>query len=282
MRFDRFDVTLGWALWFLVITTVRVYRGDHLDAGDCAGLLIALLSLFVFASAVSAALLWVARAAIFGAALEMPAHFAVLAANRYAAFAGVAFVVLLYIVSRLRWRRVSIFLSLVIFVLAAATGLNSVFQSERYIQRDPMEKAATALLVGMSPASDEASAVWPGVARDWYWPSELPRTAAYLRAEGLSYAYRMPALGQSFAWPSEKVYGYAVEPVPQSATLCRLTGSMTSLERTSLLAPQRFFPITTARGEVVGFAVRKGAAVNGHLNCSAAADHASLFLSDPD
>jgi hypothetical protein len=57
---------------------------------------------------------------------------------------------------------------------------------------------------------------------------------------------------------------------------------MASWGKISLLAPQRFFPITTLHREVVGFAVRRRSAVYGHLNCSAAAGHAPLFLSDPE
>jgi hypothetical protein len=55
---------------------------------------------------------------------------------------------------------------------------------------------------------------------------------------------------------------------------------MASFETANWIAPQRFFPITTTRGEVIGFADRNGTGVHGHLNCADVANHPALFLSE--
>ena len=274
-------VTVSWALYVLISILLGAIRGVLTsDVRTCASCIMALLSLFVFASAVSAALLWVARARIFGAALGMPAHFAVLTSNRYAAFAGVAFVVFLYILQSARRYHLGTVISLVTFAVVAGCGFIAVVRPERFVSRDQLEDAATALLMGMSPADDEASAVWPGVRADWYWPTELRKTVAYLQAGGISYAYRMPALGQFAGWPTVKIYEYALQPVAQGGGICRVTGSMASFETQNLIAPRRFFPIITTPGEVVGYAVRTGSTVNGHLTCGSAVNHPPLFLSE--
>jgi hypothetical protein len=273
--------TVIWAIYVLVSIFVKTNRGvQEFEPRTCASCIMALLSLFVFASSVSAALLWVARARIFGAALGMPAHFAVLTSNRYASFASIAFAVWLYILYGLRRNRLATALALATFVIVAGCGFNSVIHPDRYVDREKLEQAATALLMGMSPADDEASAVWPGVRSDWYWPTELPKTVAYLQAGGFSYAYHLPTLGQFAGTRTVKIYDYTAQPVLQRKEVCRIWGSMASFETPNLIAPQRFFPISTTRGEVVGYAVRTGTAIVGHLSCVAAYDHAPLFLSE--
>ena len=275
-------ISVAWAIYILVWAFFRQKSGTISDRGaECTDFIIALLSLFVFTSAVSAALLWVARARIFGPALGIPAHFAVLTATRYAAFAAVAFCVVLYILHRARTFRAGSALSAAMFILIAGVAINSLRHQERYISRNPLEDAATALLMGMSPADAEAAAVWPGVKGDWYWPGELPKTAAYINAGRFSYAYGMPALGQISGRPSARIFEYAVEPVPESGTVCRIWGTMASFEEISLIAPQRFFPITSLRGDVVGYAARNGTSIRGHLNCNDATAHPALFLSEP-
>lgn len=394
-------VTVSWALYVLISTFLRVNRGAHtIEVGAWPSCVMALLSLFVFASAVSAALLWVARAQILGPALGMPAHFAVLTSNRYAAFASVAFVVFLYILQSAKRYHLGTIIALATFAMVARCGFNAVVRQEWYVSRNGLENAATALMMGMSPADDEATAVWPGVRTDPYWTTELPQTVAYLQAGGFSYAYRMPALGQFAGWPSVKIHRYTLRAVAQrnetrrltmggplqertkdmqttafnltdanwrkgiwiaskagmffvpdtdeigkriargdtltfvtsgtrnvvnvgkgSAStiaievdggsldpegdgypnqikyqvwrdvtgidqtdwgggVCGITGNMASFETENLIAPQRFFAITTAPGEVVGYAVRSGSTVNGHLNCKDAGNHPPLFLSE--
>lgn len=275
-------VTVGWAIYTVIsISLLAVRTGPIADVRACTSCIMALLSLFVFASAVSASLLWVARARIFGGALGMPAHFAVLTSNRYAAFASVAFVVFLYILQVPIRSRLALIASLATFSVTALCGLNAALRFDPYVDRVRLERAATALLMGMSPADNEASAVWPGVKSDWYWPGELPKTATYLQTGGFAYAYHMPALGQFLGGRSVKIYEYSSEPVPENGNVCRLAGRLASFERMSLFAPQRFFAVTKLRGEVVGYAVRNATAVNGYLNCAAAHEPA-LFLSDSE
>jgi len=376
-------VTTIWAAYTLISIFLKIRRGAHLtDARMCMSCILALLAIFVFASAVSAALLMLARARLF---LNMPAHLAVLNTSRYEAFASVAYVIFLYIVLRSLRPRLASVVALATFCLMAVCGFSTAMRFNPYLNgRDSLETAATALLMGMSPAGDEAGNVWPGVSSDWYWPGELPKTAAYLQAGGFSYAYRLPALGQFPGWPTVKIYDYSTQPVAQGetvervvdetqtlavnltdpnwrkgiwiaskgamfivpetddvgqriavgdelsfarsgarrvvhvtkgspiaievsgasldpegdgypkpitvqirrdvttvgGTVCRVNGSMASFETANWIAPQRFFPITITRGEVIGFADRNGTGVHGHLNCADVANHPALFLSE--
>ena len=54
---------------------------------------------------------------------------------------------------------------------------------------------------------------------------------------------------------------------------------MASFDREGLLVPQRFFPVTTLDGLVVGYAVRHGLGVDGHLGCDGTGGRGPLLLS---
>jgi hypothetical protein len=94
--------------------------------------------------------------------------------------------------------------------------------SQWYANRPQLENAATALLMGMSPADPEASAVWPGVGADWYWPTELPKVTDYLEAAQLSYAYKMPLLGQFSGDRTMRFLDYDVQSVGASVPRRRI------------------------------------------------------------
>lgn len=277
------STTVIWGVRVLVSVGIKAYRVQSIDRLEYTSCLMALLSLFVFASAFSAAILWVARARIFGAALGMPAHFAVLTSNRYETFASLAFIVFLFISLNLKNRRLGLMMSMSTLIVVACGSLNVLNDHDRFdvINRNRIEAAATGIMMGISPAQAEASAVWPGVSADWYWPNELKKTADYIQRAGISYAYRMPTLGQSSEWPQAKIYGVLLQTIPDGTGLCRLSGSEISV-RESLFNPQRFFPITTMSREVVGFAARSGGTVTGHLTCGGLADLRPLFLSIPN
>ena len=122
---------------------------------------LALLALFVFASAVSAAVLWVARVRVL--AMGAPAHFYVLTSSRYAAIAAVAYVIFLYILQRSRRTHRAAGVALAMFCLLAAGGLSTAMTFDPYLHgRDGLESAATALLMGTPPVDDEG---WHYLAR---------------------------------------------------------------------------------------------------------------------
>lgn len=281
--------TVIWALYILFSLLLKVWRGDMtFEANAAASCLLALVSLSVFVSSLADSLLWMAREKIFGAAMGMPVHYAVLTSNRYAAFSCLAFMIVLFIAMIMKHRVVGSVLALVTFAVIGGIGLNSLnsqkMQSNTNYYRDHPNFAATALLMGMSPADPEANAVWPGVDKDWYWPTELPKTVAYLRDAGISYAQGLPSLGQGRLsnWPTTMIAGYETQPVAEKPEVCRLSGNATPFDTQSLLAPQRFFPVTVGSGEVVGYALHEGTAVKGHILCADGNNKQPLFLSAQD
>jgi hypothetical protein len=159
------------------------------------------LSLLVCASSLSVAVLWIGRARIFGSSLGMPPHFAVLTSSRYAAFSSAALMVLLFMVMNMKRRGLALSIGGALFTLCAGSAGIAIVCTNRVRPYgiEQMEVAATGLLMGMSPVDNETVVVWPGVHDDSYWPNELRRTAAYIRSAGISYAYRMPLLGQFYS-----------------------------------------------------------------------------------
>jgi hypothetical protein len=271
--------TAPWAVYILFSTWRKAGAGrGRLDRVDVARFFLALLSLLVLASAGAAATLWVARARIFGEALGMPAHMAVLTSSRYAATACVAAVIVLFMAMELRRRAAGTVISMCIVALAVFCGVNTLRWPTRLFDAYRLENAATAILMGVPITDPEASAVWPAVGGDWFWPKELLKTASYVRAAGISYAYHMPELRQHVGFRTSRLDAFAIQPVPERQDVCRLEGTMASFERGGTLFPQRFSPIETSAGEVVGYAVRRGQRVGGHLLCSASNGHAPLYL----
>lgn len=278
--------TVIWAIYILFSLLLKVWRRDQaFETISVASCLMALVSLSVFVSSLSAALLWLARAKIFGTGMGMPVHYAIMTSNRYAAFSSLAFMVFLFITMTLKQRVTGVVLSLATFTLVSGIGLNSMnsqkMKNNTDYYRDKIEFAATALLMGISPADPEASSVWPGVNTDWYWPTELPKTAAYLRDAGISYAQGLPSLGQGrFSnWPTTMIAGYEMQPVAEKPNICRLSGKGTPFNTKSLFAAQRIFPVTIESGEVVGYALHEGSTVMGHVFCQDGVNSKLLFIS---
>jgi hypothetical protein len=277
-------VTIIWAAIILLkLFWQTVKRQQNSEAYDVASCLFALISVWVFISAVSSSLLWVARGRILGASLGSSVHAAILGSTRYAAFSTLAFVIILFLALKMKRRVAGTILSLTVFVLMVAVGLNSMQErrlNERYFaQRNALEVAGTALLMGMHPADPEASAVWPGVIEDWYWPTELVKTADYVRSSGISYAFDMPSLGDVMARYSIAITDYGIVPVAQNPAICRLSGHAAPPKSQSFIAPQRFFAITDAQRRVVGFAWHQGTALVGHVLCTSADMGQPLSLS---
>jgi hypothetical protein len=274
--------TVAWAAWVLIAQFLKIVRRDYsCGPKDVASCLMALVSLWVFISSVSAALLWMARSMIFGSAMGMPVHYAILTSGRYAAFSSLAVVVFLYMlltVKRRDWGTDLSVATLVVTVLVGANSLNSRKTAEHMdYYKNGIDNAATALLMGMSPTDPEASAVWPGVSADWFWPKELPKVVSYLRSANLSYAHDLPQLGATVTAPKTAIAGYKTQPVAEKPAICRVTGSATPFHK-SIFAPQQFFPVMTGGGQVIGFVMHEGNEVKGHVLCQAGGQQ-PLFLS---
>ena len=202
--------TVAWALYTLLLIALKVHRGETLGASAYAKCFMGLLSLFVFGSALSAAVLWIARARIFGAALGMPAHFAVLTSNRYAATSSVAMAVFLFVGATGKWTYVRVPALAAFFLLIAGCGVSTIVRtgSPRDLNVERLEDAATALLMGVSPASQEASAVWPGVESDGYWSKELGEDGRIFTGRG-----RIVCVPNAFGGPSPYVANRADLPI---------------------------------------------------------------------
>jgi hypothetical protein len=158
-------------------------------------------------------------------------------------------------------------------------------------KRTQLDIAATALLMGMSPADHECDTAWPGVGTegDWYWPGELPKVVAYIRSSGIDYAHGMPSLGDRSTSPAAAIVGYQTEPVPEAREICRLSGRLgtesgvgsTPSFQNGFWAPRRIFPIRQMNGKVVGYALNAGSngAVVGHVFCKDSIEQQPLYLS---
>ena len=278
--------TVTWALYTLISLFINVLqRSCAHKTIEVASCLMALLSLSVFASSLAAALLWIVRGKIFGAAMGMSVHYAVLTSSRYAAFASLALIICLFIVMITKWRTIGSVLSVIIFILITSVGLNSMNKQkiQSYIDvRNKLDFAATALLMGMSPADSEANAVWPGVEVDWYWPTQLPKVVTYLNEVKISYAHGLPSLGwgRLSTWPTTIIAESKVQSVTGKSNICRLDGKAMPFSTKSLFAPQRIYPISIESGEVVGYALHEGNMIEGHVICDVDNNKRLLFLSD--
>ena len=278
--------TVCWsALTMVKLLSKVLKRDENFELNEFPDCLMALISIWVFVSSLSAALLWIARSKIFGAAMGMPVHYAVLTSNRYAAFSSLAFMVFLFIAMTLKNRLlgsiISSFAFLVVVVVSFNSFSNQKMRDNLHYYRNGNELAATALLMGMSPADHEGSAVWPGVDKDWYWSSELPRVVTYLRANNLSYANGLPLLGHGVVsnWPTTVITSYAVNAVTEKPQICFLKGNASIFGVDDTFAPQRFFNISNSSGKIIGYALHPSNDVNGYIFCDESQNHEQLFLS---
>ena len=278
--------TVCWSTLTMFRLLSKVWRRDeNFELNEFPACLMALVSIWVFVSSLSAALLWIARSKIFGAAMGMPVHYAVLTSNRYAAFSSLAFMVFLFIAMKAKNRLLGSILSSFALVIVVVVGLNS-FSDQKMrdnlnYYRNANELAATAFLMGISPADHEGSAVWPGVDKDWYWAAELPKVVAYLKANNLSYANGLPLLGQGVisSWPTTIIASYEVHVVAEKPQICLLNGNATIFRSDGTFLPQRFFTVSNASGKIIGYALHPGNDVNGHIFCDESQNHQQLFLS---
>ena len=274
--------TVAWAIYVLSSLWLQVrQQALMLESSTIASCLMALISLSVFGSSLSAALLWLARAKHD---LGMPIHYAVLTSNRYAAFASLAFMVFLFIAMTMKQRVVATILSLMTFLIVTGIALNSMSNEKMQniigYYRDRPELAATALLMGTAPTDPEASAVFPDAGPDPAWPE----TALYLRDKGISYTHGMPALGERHITdlPTTPITDYQTQPVAEKPAICRLNGNAAPLPPKSLIAPQRFFIVTIESGEIIGYALHVERDVKGHVLCAHVDKQQQLFISAQD
>lgn len=280
LGFILMSITTTWAVYILICQFAYSCRNQtHPNPNSFGSLLMALIAISISLSAISASLLWLARAEIFGPAMGVPAHFATLTSSRYAAFSGLALIVLFYIIATAKRRRVGGYIAGALFLFVAAFAINSINSqkmSEYISARDKIENSATALMLGMSPADREGNAVFPGVENDWHWPKQLPKVVTYLRIHGLSFAYMQPALGTRSTGEKMPIVNLSIENVIERPEFCKLTG--TRIRPVTLLAepPQRFKAITNEDDIVVGYASLADKTLNGHIICAAA--RSALYL----
>lgn len=265
--------TTTWSLCIVVRQFINSCQNKKsANPNGFGSLLMALIAISISLSAASASLLWLARAEIFGPAMGMPPHFAVLTSSRYAAFSGLSLIVFFYIISTLKNRKASGIAAGTLFVLVAALALNSMNEKRMssYINvRDNIESSATALMIGMSPADREGNAVFPGVENDWHWPNQLPKAVSYLRTHGLSFAYLQPALGARSAREQTPLTNLQIEPVTERPQFCRVIGTRVPPIDLITQPPQRFRAIIDEGDIVVGYASLANERLNGHMVCTA-------------
>ena len=278
-------ITVIWSLIHVYNMFIRHLRGDiKLNKHDVTACLMSVVSLFVFASSVSASLLWSARAIILGPGTSI--FYSVLGSTRYSAFSSLASLTLLYIVSNIKYKYLSVLLTVSLFVFYCYLGLNSStgthLQSFLSVYRDKPEIASAALLVGFNPTDPEGIAVWPGVSDDWFWPGELPRVVTFLNTSNLAYAHGLPLMGSGkvSSWPTTQIVDYVSEKTASKPNLCHISGLSTNFKSSSKLFPIRLHPISINSGIIVGFAVQNNDLTNGYIICQKNEFHPDLFISD--
>lgn len=272
--------TVIWAICTLISLLIKTWQGKQtFESKLIPACLMSLISLFVFISGLSASILWIARNKLGVDGIQSSQY--VLLSSRYAVFSSLALIVFFFILMNMKRRIVGMIVSLITFIIIGGIYLNSISTQQMTIKisrRDNLEFAATALLMGIDPAAPEATAIWPGVSTDWYWPTQLFKTVEYLHDTRISYAYKLPLLGQISQWPKAAILNYTIEPVNEKPKICRLNGTTFNLKN-SFWVPQRFFPITLQNGEVVGYGLHTGNIVKGYMFCSAGNTKQLLFLS---
>ncbi len=263
-------VSAIWSIIYLAFLWRRLsFEPRAVNPKDWMSSVVALLGIFTLASSFSASLLWVARARIFGSALGMPSHHAVLTSSRYAAFSALATIVVAYISVTIVPRKYRLLLTSVLFCFVVALGWNSLLNRSRQVSLAPLEVASTAMLMGLSPVEPEASPVWPGVGGDAFWSARLPVLISNINAAGISYANGLPALGQRMHGRTERVAHYTVGKAAPGRAICPLTGFSASFRGVFSLTPDRIFAVVNGSGEVIGYAARSGSRIEGYCHCNA-------------
>lgn len=229
-----------------------------------------LACLFLLLSAAAAAVFWIIRTSGDG---HLPAYMEVLVAMRYTAYATLALVMLIgYALTLKRNITLLVFLAMSFLALALwpAVRINRI-----YFADDELNRAATALSVGLSPIHPEAEVVWPQAGNDWYWSTNLPKTVAHLRNEGKSIWKDLPPLGAT-------VDG-AISRLPLALTRTRRVDGGSpdrcGIEGTLPTRPGQAFasillPLVTAQREVVGYVTMmrhrygpEGRRIDGFMRC---------------
>ncbi|WP_198380673.1 hypothetical protein [Roseomonas sp. KE2513] len=206
-------------------------------------------------------------AAVLGFVRTAPLHLRawpdVFDATRYAAYSTLACIMplaaWLHRPAGRHQRSVSRLLPLSISVLLLAAGLGGTLRMAELSPTDDGTNAAVAaMMVGISPTIPENLNTWPSVRGDWYWTAELPRVAAWLRAEGAGPFRYLPPLhtrgGPSYA--AYQLNDMKMEPfsLQDAPGWCRVTATIPAWGR-GLPSRSTIAPLAGPDGIVVGYAV---------------------------
>ena len=209
-----------------------------------------LAGLFLLLSAAAAAVFWIIRTA---GPNHLPAYMEVFVSTRYTAYATLGLVLLIGYGLTLKHFPVKL-TTLVLSVLLLVTGLwPAIRTNESYLADDQLNRAATAISVGISPLHPEAEVVWPQASKDWYWSNNLPKTIATLRLEQKNFWKGLPPLGATINSPVARL------PLALTRTRkiddyddkCGIEGTL-PVARTQGKA-SAVFAVVNASSEVVGY-----------------------------
>lgn len=251
-------VTTLWALYVFV----RFKRETSVTLG------LALLSLFVALSALSAALVWESRRVI-GVANDP--LLAVLFTQRYAGAALLAYGIAVVPLLGAGPRFVKAGLVAVALLVAPLLASNVWTLRERAGITDALNQSATSLLVGAQITDPPGEFLWPAVSEDWFWPKALTATVAFMNERRIGYAYGLPKMGSRSVDLWRAPLSSLRVQATTIATVCSVVGQIPAFERRDLLRRPHFLAVADASGVIVGaVAVPTGAwahAVTGYVRC---------------
>lgn len=266
-----------WTLWTLWCAFRA--RGES-KARRVTDIFMAMMSLWVFISAVGASLLWEARILKLNMYNgTMSPHYASLTSTRYSVYASLALIVVLYSLWQVRrtWAMVAM---LPIFVVVEILSFRSVTDpnwTDRIASRDALNVAGAGILTGIDLTDQRVSAAGP--LNDWYWGQELPKVVIYLEQKDLAFARGLPQIGASVG---DKVLRATIQITPSTSggKLCDFTGPKVPAPSTLLAAlfgmPRRLVAVADDRNVVVGYGAITASGVRGYARCDA--DKPSLVL----
>lgn len=251
-------------------------------------LFMAVTGIFVILSAGAAVAFWVTR---IGGIDALAVKHTVMGSSRYAAIAALAPVLLIgaYLNAPITMKFWNVLGLTVMGLILVASLASSLIEQRRFDRDDKLNIAATGLLVGISPLSDEAEVVWPGARNDTYWRDKLPRLVEFLRDDHKTIWHGVPPVGAKGGADdsSYQLNDLKLTPLaePTATGRCRLRGNLPVLQR-HLPTKSLIAPISDGNNTIVGYGVltRRTAhdadrVVEGYVYCDTQPDKvAALFL----
>jgi len=256
---------------------------------------LAVMGIFLIASAFAATLFWLVRT--IGPGEQLPIYHYVLYSLRYGAFACLAYVMIIVAMFRARFNASSVPMATwagpvtAVFsaLLLAGSLYASVLSARDFEEDNLLNVAAAGIATGLSPLQPGADTVWVGAKDDWYWADQLPLTIRYMRSVHKGFWRNLPPIGAQGGafYAGYPIVGLKRTPVASDPApgRCAISGTLPA-GNTEYAANSLLLPVAGRDGVVVGYAalMRNQTAgmprvISGFAECpGGASDPAPLYL----